>query len=693
MASSLLSLLASPPLPFSTRDWHYYFRCIPCDYRHTNYGIACPECKKTILESSWTERWETTSHSSITQSGSANGKRITRSFSDGRPWYYETTTNSTNSGAGNRYRDRTRIYTYTFEQWQAWTAWTIGTPPTATTTRQVEQYPVYRYKSNNWTDTFYNYKRYRYENLRDGNIYYDYSSQYADSMGYPGEWEETKTLTELAVIRVVDGSVNLYGGYGADSWYAANVNNEGNKILYTTTESREDSTGTPYHIQGSLANAGGKKATLLVYHGTNVDPTASQLVYVAQMTLGAGGEYDFTFIPKIPVGKDGTGDFVVVISLEGSSAPIYIATIEALKPTHTVTFIEENGTVIDSQKVIEGQAAILPAIPEKEGYRFIGWDTSVTNVRADMTVMAVFEKKEYTVVFINWDDEDFAMQTYKHGDPITTDSIPTMVGGVFAGWSTADGNIVDAVTDNMVLTARYNVATYTVTFYNKDGTVLETQTVLYEDGAIAPADLAAIDGRVFRYWAADLDYVTEDTEVYPVYGFPQTVETPVVSVPSGFYTETQTVTLSSATPGAKIYYFLYGADEYYNAIEYLSPFEHGEDGIVTNGTLYTGPITVTPDTVLFLVAAKDGMNVSDLGVEEYLFGSGDGPLRGDADCNGVVNAADAAAILRHLVELKLLTEQGLINAKVTRPVDAPVSAADAAKILRFLVQLEKSLEP
>ncbi|MCL2695200.1 MAG: dockerin type I repeat-containing protein [Clostridiales bacterium] len=68
-------------------------------------------------------------------------------------------------------------------------------------------------------------------------------------------------------------------------------------------------------------------------------------------------------------------------------------------------------------------------------------------------------------------------------------------------------------------------------------------------------------------------------------------------------------------------------------------------------------------------------------------------LRGDADCNGVVNASDAAAILRHLVQLGQLTEQGKLNAKVTRPVDAPVSAADAAKILRFLVQLEKSLEP
>ncbi|MCL2694981.1 MAG: hypothetical protein FWE69_01495 [Clostridiales bacterium] len=65
-------------------------------------------------------------------------------------------------------------------------------------------------------------------------------------------------------------------------------------------------------------------------------------------------------------------------------------------------------------------------------------------------------------------------------------------------------------------------------------------------------------------------------------------------------------------------------------------------------------------------------------------------LRGDANCDTQVNAADAAAILRHLVELTKLTPQGLINAKVTAGTGA-VNAADAAKILRVLVELEPPL--
>ncbi|MCL2695065.1 MAG: dockerin type I repeat-containing protein, partial [Clostridiales bacterium] len=59
---------------------------------------------------------------------------------------------------------------------------------------------------------------------------------------------------------------------------------------------------------------------------------------------------------------------------------------------------------------------------------------------------------------------------------------------------------------------------------------------------------------------------------------------------------------------------------------------------------------------------------------------------GDANEDGFVNAADAAAILRHLVELVTLSEQGLKNALVT--VNKSVSAADAAKLLRWLVELE-----
>ena len=64
-------------------------------------------------------------------------------------------------------------------------------------------------------------------------------------------------------------------------------------------------------------------------------------------------------------------------------------------------------------------------------------------------------------------------------------------------------------------------------------------------------------------------------------------------------------------------------------------------------------------------------------------------LRGDANEDGKINSADAAAILRSIVKLETLTPQGSANALVTG--GEHLSAADAAKILRWIVRLEAEL--
>jgi len=60
-------------------------------------------------------------------------------------------------------------------------------------------------------------------------------------------------------------------------------------------------------------------------------------------------------------------------------------------------------------------------------------------------------------------------------------------------------------------------------------------------------------------------------------------------------------------------------------------------------------------------------------------------LRGDANCDGVVNAEDAALVLRSLAGLAELSPQGRINADVDNIPG--ISAADAAMILRALAGL------
>ena len=67
------------------------------------------------------------------------------------------------------------------------------------------------------------------------------------------------------------------------------------------------------------------------------------------------------------------------------------------------------------------------------------------------------------------------------------------------------------------------------------------------------------------------------------------------------------------------------------------------------------------------------------------------PLSGDADLDGRVTAADASAILRHVVKLETLEGQALINADVN--LDGQVTSADAVLIVRALVGMDRMPVP
>ncbi len=82
-------------------------------------------------------------------------------------------------------------------------------------------------------------------------------------------------------------------------------------------------------------------------------------------------------------------------------------------------------------------------------------------------------------------------------------------------------------------------------------------------------------------------------------------------------------------------------------------------------------------------------------VTEYVAVTEDGslffeaPVYGDANCDGIVTAADASLILRSLVGLNALTPRGMINADVN--CDLEVTAEDAALILRYIVSIIEHL--
>lgn len=59
---------------------------------------------------------------------------------------------------------------------------------------------------------------------------------------------------------------------------------------------------------------------------------------------------------------------------------------------YTVTFYDWDNTVLDTQSIQKGFSAIAPTAPTREGYTFIGWDKSFTNVVENLEIYAKYEE-------------------------------------------------------------------------------------------------------------------------------------------------------------------------------------------------------------------------------------------------------------------------------------------------------------
>ena len=71
---------------------------------------------------------------------------------------------------------------------------------------------------------------------------------------------------------------------------------------------------------------------------------------------------------------------------------VYTVTYEVPKATYTVTFKDWDGTVLKTQTVEEGSSATPPSNPNREGYIFVGWDKSYSNITANTTITALYNE-------------------------------------------------------------------------------------------------------------------------------------------------------------------------------------------------------------------------------------------------------------------------------------------------------------
>ncbi len=135
-------------------------------------------------------------------------------------------------------------------------------------------------------------------------------------------------------------------------------------------------------------------------------------------------------------------------------------------PAYTVTFVDWNGTVLSTQQVEQGKAAVAPANPYREpdsqnSYTFTGWDKSFDNVMSDMTITAQYlpSANTYTVNFVDWDGSILSSQAVGYGEAAVAPADPTRDNYKFTGWDKDFTN----VTGNLTIIAEYVPNTYNVT--------------------------------------------------------------------------------------------------------------------------------------------------------------------------------------------------------------------------------------
>ena len=195
--------------------------------------------------------------------------------------------------------------------------------------------------------------------------------------------------------------------------------------------------------------------------------------------------------------------------------------INALVKVYTVTFVDYNGTTIQSMKVESGQSATAPAQPSRDGYTFSGWDKAFSNVTSNLTITAQYTAKggaDYTALNAAISQADALIETdYTATTWTALQTALTAAKNVDKNMYAEGQSTVDAATAALTNAMNALVNIYTVTFKDYDGTQLGA-IVTVESGKSATApSVPTRDGYTFTGWSKTYTNVTSNLIVYAQY--------------------------------------------------------------------------------------------------------------------------------------------------------------------------------
>ena len=178
----------------------------------------------------------------------------------------------------------------------------------------------------------------------------------------------------------------------------------------------------------------------------------------------------------------------------------------------------ENGVIIYLEFKVADDAApgtySITVTYDYENYDIYNYDGEPIEfaIQNGAVTVAAAQPEMHTVTFKDWDGTVLKTQEVQHGGDAEAPADPTRVGYTFTGWDKAFTNI----TADLVVTAQYEINTYTVTFKDWNGTVLKTQEVQHGGDAEAPADPTRV-GYTFTGWDKAFTNITADLVVTAQY--------------------------------------------------------------------------------------------------------------------------------------------------------------------------------
>ena len=218
--------------------------------------------------------------------------------------------------------------------------------------------------------------------------------------------------------------------------------------------------------------------------------------------------YDYAFSGWTPAVEAVTGD------------AIYTALYDSSKVLYTVTFMD-GSSVFATVRVPYGGTAKAPGTPSREGYKFVGWNGSLSNVTGGVTVSALFEELVYREVVIDRGDDGMDTVKVEEDEWFTLLEDPEKPGHTFTGWYGPDGDYLGKAGDSVKVSAdmriepRYEANLYKIAFVNGSDTLQDGEaaygTLPSYEGATPTRASSAKYTYTFAGWKPAIDTVKEPT--------------------------------------------------------------------------------------------------------------------------------------------------------------------------------------